>query len=185
MTTEKQALEITARVDGASRGNPGPAAYAVLIESAEGALLDRLSEFIGRATNNVAEYKALLAALDYALRRGYARLRVLTDSELLARQVQGGYKVRHAALKPLHERAQRMISQLDSFSIHHVPREQNLEADRLVNQTLDETIQRPPRNLRSRFLRTTATYQAGVLTPHTALPLGEKEIVEVEIRRRP
>jgi ribonuclease HI len=130
--------ETIAHVDGGSRGNPGPAAYGVTVESAGGAPLAKLSKFLGRATNNVAEYQGLLAALEYALAHHHSRLRVLTDSELMARQIEGRYKVKSPDLKPLFEKARGMILQLDHFSIRHVPREQNREADRLVNQALDE-----------------------------------------------
>jgi ribonuclease HI len=129
--------EIVAHVDGGSRGNPGPAAYGVVVEAADGAPLAALSKFLGRATNNVAEYQGLLAALEYALQHHHPRLRVLTDSELMARQLEGRYKVKSPDLKPLFERARGMILRLEHFTIRHVPREQNAEADRLVNQALD------------------------------------------------
>ncbi len=96
------------------------------------------AKFIGKTTNNFAEYQGLLAALDYALSHGYPRLRVLTDSELMARQISGRYKVRSPDLKPLHDKAQAMIARLESFSIRHVYREQNREADRLANQAMDD-----------------------------------------------
>jgi ribonuclease HI len=129
--------EIVAHVDGGSRGNPGPAAYGVVVEDTDGEALAALSKFIGHATNNVAEYQGLLAALEYALEYHHPRLRVLTDSELMARQLEGRYKVKSRDLKPLFERARGMILRLEHFSIRHVPREQNAEADRLVNQALD------------------------------------------------
>ena len=129
--------EVTAHIDGASRGNPGPAAYAVVLESADGSKLTSFSEYLGEATNNVAEYQALLAALEYALRNHYLRIHVQTDSELLARQIEGVYKVKSAGLKPLQAQARQMIARLESFSIQHVPREQNHEADHLANQALE------------------------------------------------
>ena len=131
------AAELTARIDGGSRGNPGPAAFAVVIENAEGRVIDELSGFLGRATNNVAEYRGLLAALDYAIGNHYRRLRVFSDSELLVRQIQGEYKVKNPGLKPLHERARQLISSFEAFSIRHVYREENRAADRLANRTLD------------------------------------------------
>ena len=134
---------IVAHVDGGSRGNPGPAAYGVSIENPDGTPLASLSKSIGRATNNVAEYQGLLAALEFALQNGHTRLRVLTDSELMARQIEGRYKVKSPDLKPLFEKARQMIQRLESFSIRHVPREQNCEADRLVNQALDAAEMRP------------------------------------------
>jgi ribonuclease HI len=129
--------EIVAHIDGGSRGNPGPAAYGVAIENEDGSPVASLSKFLGRATNNVAEYEGLLAALNFALEHHHPRLRVLTDSELLARQIEGRYKVKSPDLKPLHHKAREMILRLERFTIRHVPREQNREADRLVNQALD------------------------------------------------
>lgn len=137
MPSHAASTEIIAHVDGGSRGNPGPAAYGVTIQDATGAPIAALSKFLGRATNNVAEYHGLLAALEFALEHRHFRLRVLTDSELMARQIEGRYKVKSPDLKPLFERARRMIQQLEHFSIRHVPREQNAEADRLANQALD------------------------------------------------
>jgi ribonuclease HI len=129
--------EVTAHIDGASRGNPGPAAYAVVMKSADGSRLTSFSRYLGEATNNVAEYQALLAALEYALKNHYLRLHVQTDSELLAYQIEGVYKVNNPGLKLLQAQARQMIARLESFSIQHVPRELNYEADRLANQALD------------------------------------------------
>jgi probable phosphoglycerate mutase len=130
--------EIVAHIDGGSRGNPGPAAFGVAIKTAQGRSITAFARFIGETTNNFAEYQGLLAALDFALSHGYSRLRVVTDSELMARQISGRYKVRNPDLKPLYEKAQAMIARLESFSIRHVHREQNREADRLANQALDK-----------------------------------------------
>lgn len=129
--------EVVAYIDGGSRGNPGPAAYGVVVRDAEGAHLASFSKFLGRATNNVAEYQGLLAALNYAREHRYSRLKIVSDSELLARQITGQYKVKNAGLKPLHERARTLIGQFAGFSIQHVLREHNREADRLVNEALD------------------------------------------------
>ncbi len=129
--------EVVAHIDGASRGNPGPAAYGVVIKTARGTPIAAFSKILGRTTNNVAEYQALLAALEHVLEDGHARLRVLSDSELLVRQIEGSYKVKSPDLKPLYQRARQMIGKLDSFAIQYVPREQNREADRLANQALD------------------------------------------------
>lgn len=129
--------EIVMHIDGASRGNPGPAAYGVTVEDAKGAPLAAFSKFLGRATNNVAEYQGLLAALEYTLEHQHRRVLILTDSELMARQIEGRYKVKSPDLKPLFERARQMILRLEYFSIRHVPREQNAAADRLANQALD------------------------------------------------
>jgi len=128
---------VVAHIDGASRGNPGPAAYGVVLESADGAPLATLSKTLGQTTNNVAEYHGLLAALEYVLENHLTRLKVLTDSELMARQIQGVYKVRSPDLRPLYELSRSAIAKLESFSIQHVRREQNRDADRLANEALD------------------------------------------------
>jgi ribonuclease HI len=126
-----------ANIDGASRGNPGPASYAVVLRDPSGKIVLELAKNIGRETNNVAEYYALLAALDYATSHGIRALRIRSDSELLVRQMQGRYKVKSADLKPLHERASKLARQLEYFAIEHVPREMNREADGLANVALD------------------------------------------------
>jgi ribonuclease HI len=127
-----------ANIDGASRGNPGPASYAVVIRDPGGKPILELAKNIGRETNNVAEYYALLAALDYATSNNISALRVRSDSELLVRQMQGRYKVKSADLKPLHERASKMAKQLGYFAIEHVRRELNRDADALANVALDQ-----------------------------------------------
>ena len=129
----------TAEVDGASRGNPGPASYAVIIRRPDGSVVYQLGKYLGRATNNVAEYFALITALDYCASTNILRLRVRSDSELLVRQMQGRYKVKSASLKPLHERALRQSKSLAYFAIEHIPREQNSEADALANTAFDRT----------------------------------------------
>ena len=126
-----------ANIDGASRGNPGPASYAVVLRDPDGKIALELAKNIGRETNNVAEYFALLAALDYAASHNIAALRVRSDSELLVRQMQGRYKVKSADLKPLHERATKLSRQLQYFAIEHVRRELNRDADALANVALD------------------------------------------------
>lgn len=126
-----------AQIDGASRGNPGPAAYAVIVKDASGKPVFQLGKKLGRQTNNVAEYYALLAALDYAVGHGIKALRVRSDSELLVRQIKGQYKVKSADLKPLHERALKLSRQLEYFVIEHVMRELNRDADALANLALD------------------------------------------------
>ena len=125
-------------IDGASRGNPGPAAYGVLIRDANGAAVAKLKKYIGRFTNNVAEYYGLIAAMDYAQSHGVRAIRIESDSELLVKQMRGLYKVKSADLQPLYERAQKMSKAFDSFRIDHVYREQNAEADALANEALDE-----------------------------------------------
>jgi probable phosphoglycerate mutase len=126
-----------ANIDGASRGNPGPASYAVVVRDPAGKVVLELAKNIGRETNNVAEYYSLLAVLDYATSHGIAALRIRSDSELLVRQMQGRYKVKSADLKPLYERASKMARQLTYFAIEHVRRELNRDADALANVALD------------------------------------------------
>lgn len=133
---------ITAFCDGGSRGNPGPAGYGVFIQGTSGETVAELSEFLGRATNNVAEYKGLLAALDYAIQSGHVRLKVIADSELLVKQIQGRYKVNSADLRPLYEEAKRRIARLEAFRIEHVLRGKNKQADRLANLAMDKGTRR-------------------------------------------
>jgi ribonuclease HI len=179
---------VVMHIDGGSRGNPGPAAYAVVVKAADGAPLAGFSKLLGEATNNVAEYEGLLAALSYALRHHHLRLRVVSDSELLVRQIQGSYKVKSPDLKPLHQRARQMIERFAAFSIEHVRREQNREADRLVNQALDaaeaRTIGSESRPSPVTVLRAAARHFGGVLKLQHPLPLTEGEEVELEIRRK-
>jgi ribonuclease HI len=128
-----------ANIDGGSRGNPGPAAYGVVIRDAKGEIIARLKKYIGQSTNNVAEYFGLIAALDYAENHGIRALHVRSDSELLVKQMRGQYKVRSEDLRPLFERAKKMSQSFEAFRIDHVYREQNSEADALANQAMDET----------------------------------------------
>ncbi len=129
----------TANIDGAARGNPGPAAYGVVVRKPDGTTHESLGKYIGRTTNNVAEYYALIAALDYAAASGIKRLRVYSDSQLIVNQIKGLYKVKHPDLRPLHERAKKQAASLESFTIQYVPREQNRDADDLANAALDST----------------------------------------------
>jgi len=126
-----------ANIDGASRGNPGPASYAVIMRDPNGKVILELGKKLGRDTNNVAEYYALLAALDYAATHNFRALRIRSDSELLVRQIQGRYKVKSPDLKPLYERAAKLTRQFEYFVIEHVRRESNREADALANLALD------------------------------------------------
>ena len=128
-----------ANIDGGSRGNPGPASYGVVIRDGRGEIVAKLKKYIGRMTNNVAEYYGLIAAMDYAQSHGIRALRIESDSELLVKQMRGQYKVKSEDLRPLFERAQKMSKAFDSFRIEHVYREQNREADALANEALDET----------------------------------------------
>jgi ribonuclease HI len=129
---------IVAYIDGGARGNPGPAGYGVRVEDERGDLVDELRGFIGVATNNAAEYQGLLAALRYAGERGYPDVRIRSDSQLLVRQMRGEYRVKHPGLRVLHQRAQDLLRHLDRVVFEHVPRENNAEADRLVNVAIDE-----------------------------------------------
>jgi ribonuclease HI len=128
---------ITAYCDGGSRGNPGPSGYGVSIEDAAGRPMADLSEFLGVKTNNFAEYSGLLAALEYALKQGHPRLRVVADSELMVKQMKGQYRVNSPDLRPLWEEAKRRAAQLDRFEIQHVLRGKNKRADALANQAMD------------------------------------------------
>ena len=129
----------TANIDGAARGNPGPASYGVVIRRPDGKPVESLGKYIGRHTNNVAEYYALIAALDYAAAHGIKRLRVLSDSQLIVNQMKGLYKVKHPDLRPLHERAKKQAAGLEAFTIQYIPREQNRDADAAANAALDNT----------------------------------------------
>jgi probable phosphoglycerate mutase len=128
---------IVAYIDGGARGNPGPAGYGVRIERPDGALLDEFYESIGVATNNVAEYRGLLAALEWARAHGYRDVRVRSDSLLLVQQMLGGYKVRHPGLQPLHARARLLAHEIGRVTFEHVRRESNADADRLANAAMD------------------------------------------------
>ncbi len=196
-----------ANIDGASRGNPGPASYAVVLRGPDGKIVLELAKNIGRETNNVAEYYALLAALDYATTHGINALRIRSDSELLVRQMQGRYKVKSADLKPLHERAAKLARQLQYFKIEHVRRELNTDADALANVALDQTGAAKYESKTSRTAasaqnagqphhassnspasasRTTSTFRArfqnGVLVPAEPLDLPEGSEVTIDLR---
>src|SRR5258706_8054102 len=134
-----------ANIDGGSRGNPGPASYGVVIRDPKGEVIARLKKYIGRMTNNVAEYYALIAALDYAQSNNIRALRVESDSELLVKQMRGQYKVKSADLKPLFERAKKMSKAIPAFGIDHVNPEQNRKADLLPNEPMNKCSgKRPP-----------------------------------------
>src|SRR5580700_9170055 len=138
-TPEKPMNIFVANVDGASRGNPGPASYAVILRAPDGSTRFEVGKYIGRATNNVAEYYGLITALDYAASQGISRLLVRSDSELLVRQMQGRYKVKSADLRPLYERARKLANGFAHFAVEHIPRELNSRADELANIALDKT----------------------------------------------
>ena len=133
---------ISAHCDGGARGNPGPAGFGALIQDGDGVVLAELSEFLGIQTNNFAEYSGLLASLDFALGHGHRRLRVVSDSELMVKQIQGKYQVKSPILRPLFDKAKKKIALLDGFEIVHALRHKNKEADLLANQAMDRGMKR-------------------------------------------
>ena len=190
----------TANIDGAARGNPGPASYGVVLRRPDGKPLESLGKYIGRHTNNVAEYYALIAALDYAAANGIKRLRVYSDSQLIVNQMKGLYKVRHPDLRPLHERAKKQAAGLEAFTIQYVPREENHDADAAANAALDntggvkpsfasepkraaETPRSEPRAHHSTQRKIRARFRDGVLVPNEPLGYGENEELEITIER--
>jgi ribonuclease HI len=130
-------VRLTVHVDGGARGNPGPAAIAAVVTDGDGEVVAEASETIGRATNNVAEYRALLMGIERARRLGADELDLVGDSELVVKQVRGEYRVKDAGLKPLHSAAQKALGDFAEWTIRHVKRERNSAADALVNQALD------------------------------------------------
>jgi len=181
-----------ANIDGGSRGNPGPASYGVVIRDPRGEIVARLKKYIGRTTNNVAEYYGLIAALDYAQSHSIGALRVESDSELLVKQMRGQYKVKSADLKPLYERAKKMSQTFASFRIDHVYREQNREADLLANEAMDEVSGKPPavENRNSKIenrdpapaIKVRARFRSGVLYPLEDVDLPDGAEVEILLR---
>src|SRR5580658_5278195 len=135
---------LIAHSDGGARGNPGPAGYGVVIQDPFGRKVAQLSEYLGHQTNNFAEYQGLIAALEYALQHGPKALKVISDSELLVRQIKGIYKVKNPTLQDLHARAKELIAKLEWFSIGHALREHNQEADQLANEAMDKGMGRGP-----------------------------------------
>jgi ribonuclease HI len=195
-----RAAAFQANIDGGSRGNPGPASYGVVVRNERGEIVARLKKYIGRMTNNVAEYYGLIAALDYAQSNGVRALRIESDSELLVQQMRGHYKVKSPDLRPLFERAKKMSQTFESFRIDHVYREQNSEADALANEALDETSGKPkatvatkttklerrprlPQDMQGAPRKLRAQVRNGGL--HLLDPLDLPENTEVEILLRP
>jgi ribonuclease HI len=131
-------VKLVVNVDGGARGNPGPAAIGIVVSNADGKVVDELAEPIGHATNNVAEYRALLRGIEWARGLGADELEIVGDSELVARQLTGAYKVKHPSMKPLYEEAVAALRAFDRWSIRTVPRAENARADELVNHALDE-----------------------------------------------
>ena len=200
---EAKPLAWRANIDGGSRGNPGPASYGVVIRDPRGEIVARLKKYIGRTTNNVAEYYGLIAALDYAQSNSIKALRIESDSELLVKQMRGQYKVKSADLKPLYERAKKMSATIPAFRIDHVYREQNREADVLANEAMDEVSGKPPaaesrkskiengnsktenRNLApaaNPTIKVRARFRSGVLYPLEDVDLPDGAEVEILLR---
>jgi ribonuclease HI len=179
-------------IDGAARGNPGPASYGVVIRDGKGEVVAKLKKYIGRMTNNVAEYYGLIAALDYAQSHGVKALRIESDSELMVKQMRGQYKVKSEDLRPLYERATKMSKGFESFRIDHVYREQNREADALANEALDETSGVPPAagaaakpaasepKAGPRWIQ--ARFRSGILYPLEDIDLPDGTEVEITLR---
>jgi ribonuclease HI len=200
-----------AYVDGASRGNPGPASYAAIVRAPGGKIVFEMGKSLGIATNNAAEYHGLITALDYAAHHGIKRLRVRSDSELLVHQMNGRYRVRSADLKPLHERAAKLANQFEYFAIEHVRREENSDADALANQALDQranagrpalaqpamdheiskengnpppaVVRRSSPSASSARRRIRARFTKGVFVPAESLDFPEDTEFEIEIRK--
>ena len=194
---EAKPLAWRANIDGGSRGNPGPASYGVVIRDPRGEVVARLKKYIGRTTNNVAEYYGLIAALDYAHSSSIRALRVESDSELLVKQMRGQYKVKSADLKPLYERATKMAQAIPAFRIDHVYREQNREADLLANEAMDEVsgTRTPPnedRNAKNEnrnpapatnpAIKVRARFRSGVLYPLEDINLPDGAEVEILLK---
>ena len=173
-TSASQTGWVIAHCDGGARGNPGPAGYGALLQDEAGAVLAELSEFLGNRTNNYAEYSGLLGCLQWAIDHGHRRLRVVSDSELMVKQIQGKYKVNSPDLRPLWEEARRRIAQLDRFEISHALRHKNKAADQLANDAMDrgtkrqrspaESVQTPPSRI------TAAAIPSGSSRKETAKP---------------
>lgn len=126
--------------DGASRGNPGPAAIGVVLRDTEGKIVTQISQCIGRTTNNQVEYRAIIVALEKALELGATHVELNSDSELVVRQIDGRYRVKNATLKPLHQHVKRLLGKLEGFSVSYIPRQRNTEADKLANMALDSMV---------------------------------------------
>jgi ribonuclease HI len=186
-----------ANIDGGSRGNPGPASYGVVIRDPRGGIVARLKKYIGRTTNNVAEYYGLIAALDYAQSNNIRALHIESDSELLVKQMRGQYKVKSTDLQPLFERAKKMSQTFASFQIRHVYREQNREADALANEAMDEVSgarpaaaengkakieNRNPPSASNPAIKVRARFRSGVLYPLEDINLPDGAEVEILLR---
>ena len=179
---------LLAHSDGGARGNPGPAGYGVVIKDETGRKVAALSEYLGHQTNNFAEYQGLIAALEYSIQHGPKALKLISDSELLVRQIKGIYKVKNATLQDLHGRAKQLIAQLEWFSIGHALREHNQEADRLANDAMDKGMGRRVQEASAPLKMTQATPQEfegvvrdGKVELDGSLPDGTR--VQVRVKR--
>jgi ribonuclease HI len=168
---------INAHCDGGARGNPGPAGYGAVIQDDHGTVFAELSEFLGMRTNNFAEYSGLLACLQYALDHHHPRLRVVSDSELMVKQIQGKYKVNSPDLRPLWQEAKNRIAKLEAFEISHALRHKNKDADRLANQAMDRGMNRST-------ITNRATTNPGAPRPHTSSP-AVADVGEAPPKARP
>jgi ribonuclease HI len=177
---------LVAHSDGGARGNPGPAGYGVVIKDESGRKVAALSEYLGHQTNNFAEYQGLIAALEYAIEHGPKALKLISDSELLVRQIKGIYKVKNSVLQDLHGRAKELIAQLEWFSIGHAFREQNQEADELANAAMDKGMGRSVARVVPRPVQQTQQEFEGVVRNGTVdllngkLPDGTRVQVRVK-----
>ena len=180
-TAAEQPAWFTAHCDGGSRGNPGPAGYGAVIEDPQGSVAARLSKYLGRQTNNFAEYSGLLAVLEWALANGVRRLRVVSDSELMVNQMKGRYKVNSPGLRPLWEEAKRRAARLERFEMTHTLRGGNKEADRLANEAMDQGMGRPSGQPGGQPAGLSASRQAGSSGGSSAARAG----VQPEERVRP
>ena len=179
---------LIAHSDGGARGNPGPAGYGVVIKDETGRKVAALSEYLGHQTNNFAEYQGLIAALEYSIQHGPKALKLISDSELLVRQIKGIYKVKNATLQDLHGRAKQLIAQLEWFSIGHALREHNQEADRLANDAMDKGMGRRGQEASAPLKMTQATphefegvVRDGKVELDGSLPDGTR--VQVRVKR--
>src|SRR5436305_6687507 len=170
------AATLIAYIDGGARGNPGPAGFGAHIQDPSGKTVAELSEFLGHKTNNYAEYSGLIAALEYAVEHGHRSLKVVSDSELLVKQIRGEYKVKSPDLKLLYDEARRLMRKLDHFEIGHVLRNKNRDADRLANEAMDRGMN--DRGMKVKAKDSAATYgsksNSKTNAPYTATPESEK-----------
>ena len=160
----------TAHVDGGARGNPGPAGYGLVIHDPEGKKIAELSQYLGHRTNNFAEYNGLLAALRYAISQNIQALKIISDSELMVRQMKGIYKVRHPELRKLYDEAQQLTAQIEHVEIRHALREHNQDADRLANQAMDRGRNSPRGESEPLVQSPSATRPAPANLPSVGVP---------------